>query len=163
MAVASDGSIVVAGHNTSDYYSIILARYTDNGTLDDTFDGDSAGNGKIAIDPDSNPTNTYGSGGSDDIHIALDGEDRIILCGTVSDSFSDAFIIRLTTAGILDASFDGEEVMDSYPGNGYLRIDIGSSSDYFHALAVDSEGRIVVAGEYDNGTYMKPMALRLWP
>src|SRR5262245_24400252 len=94
----SQGRIVVAGStskgNNSDF---AVVRYTPDGQLDTTFG--SAGIVTIAFGPSTD--NGYG--------VAMDSTDRVIVaCYTYNGSNGDFAVARLTTAGVLDPTFDGD-------------------------------------------------------
>jgi uncharacterized delta-60 repeat protein len=199
LKVQSDGKIVVAGrsHNGSNY-DFALARYTTNGVLDTTFNG----TGKV----------TTGVGNTDDIaqSVALQSDGKIVVAGGVYNGSNwDIGLVRYTTNGILDTTFntagkvvttignsddfgysvavqtDGKIVVagDSYNGNnfdfavarynsdgsldtsfggaGTLSIPIGSSDDHSYSVALQSDGKIVVSGDYFNGTNEDFALLRL--
>jgi uncharacterized delta-60 repeat protein len=131
IVVQTDGRIVAAGaaatcdiDNNCDYYSA-LARYNGNGSLDTSFDVD----GKVTL-----PAGDYGSAGS----IALQSNGKIVLSGTTSavGTGVDFSLFRLNIDGSPDISFDGD---------GKLTTDFGND-DYSSDVAIQSDGRIVVAG-----------------
>jgi uncharacterized delta-60 repeat protein len=137
VAIDSKGRIVVGGYAQTagqGDYDFAAARLLPNGRLDKSFDKD----GTMTIhgfDP---------SARSDDrvSDISIDKKDRIILVGQVSKPSGtkdkDFGFARLTTAGRLDTSF----------GSGGLhRIDFAEGADdWAAAVAIDTGGRIVVAG-----------------
>ena len=68
---------------------------------------------------------------------------RLVASGTLchtacsfSDTNTDAAALRVTTAGVLDPTFDGD---------GFRSVDFGGS-DAANTVAVDDQGRIVVGG-----------------
>ena len=120
LAIDSEGRIVIAGDSQNDF---AVARLDVNGQLDSTFDGD----GKKTIDF---------SGGSDAARaLAIDSAGRIVLAGNSPDDFA---VARLDANGQLDSTFDGD---------GKKTIDFSGGSDSARALAIDSAGRIVLAGD----------------
>jgi uncharacterized delta-60 repeat protein len=124
VAVQGDGKIVVAGFNSVDF---ALARYNANGTLDMSFDGD----GTLATD--------FGaSDGGRSVAVQSDG--KIVVAGT---SFGDFALARYNGNGTLDTSFDGD---------GKLTTGFGLSDDYVNGVALQSDGKIVVAGYSDSGS-----------
>jgi uncharacterized delta-60 repeat protein len=134
-AIQSDGKIVVAGSSSdATGYDMAVARYNSDGTLDPTFDGD----GMALID--------FG-GESSARAVALQPDGKIVLAGGVSQPIgagccvSDFALARLTSAGGLDTSFDGDGrvVTDLLPGadNGH---------DAAQAVLVQADGRILAAG-----------------
>jgi uncharacterized delta-60 repeat protein len=107
-------------------FDIAVARLTNAGSLDASFDGD----GKTTIIFGSSNQFAYG--------VAVDNLDRVIVAGgAVFGSTQDIAVARLTVAGTLDPSFDGD---------GRATIAFGSSNQAARAVTIDSQGRIVVAG-----------------
>ena len=130
MALQADGKIVVAGY-THDYsfnrVEFALVRYTTDGTLDTSFDGD----GKLT-------TPFYGSDYATSVVVQANGQ--IVVAGYTA-FFADFALVRYNRNGSLDTSFDGD---------GKLSTNFGGN-DYAHGLAVQSDGKIIVAGYTNNG------------
>jgi uncharacterized delta-60 repeat protein len=129
IAVRPSGSIVVAGSSAR---AMTAAQYLPDGTLDPSF-----GLGGIArIFRGDFPT----SSGTD---LALQADGKAVLVGSelgvVSDSSRlDILVARLNLDGTRDTSFGG--------GDGAVYLDFQSQQDAAAAVAIDSAGRIVVAG-----------------
>ncbi|MEO7801572.1 MAG: Ig-like domain-containing protein, partial [Ginsengibacter sp.] len=125
VAVQGDGKIVVAGGNTD----FVILRFNTNGSLDNTFSGD----GRQITDF-----------GSDDhaSSIALQPDGKIIVAGSTGFYDKDYAIARYNTNGSLDNSFSND---------GLQTTDFSSSDDYGNSLALQSDGKIVVAGGTSNG------------
>ncbi|MBL8810286.1 MAG: cadherin domain-containing protein, partial [Planctomycetaceae bacterium] len=128
VAIDSLGRIVVAGQSynvtaSGTGYDFGLARYNVDGTLDLSFDND----GKLTTD----------FGRSDDIanSVAIDSLGRIVVAGRSNTDFA---LARYNLDGTLDPMFDHD---------GTLTIDIGFNNDAANSVAIDREGRIVVAGK----------------
>ena len=117
VAIQTDGKIVAVGqsNSTSEAYAI---RLNTNGTLDTTFSGD----GIFEISS---------AGIARSVALQTDGK---IVIGSRGLS-GESIIIRLTTAGALDTTFDTDGIVSLSP-------------DHFepYGLAIQSNGRIVVAG-----------------
>ena len=121
VAIQSDSKIVVAGTSSSDFAVI---RYTTTGALDTTFDTD----GKVTTDIGTSTTDTANA-------VAIQSDSKIVVAGTSSSDFA---VIRYTTTGALDTTFDTD---------GKVTTDIGTSSfDTGSAVAIQSDSKIVVAG-----------------
>jgi len=121
VVVQPDGKIVAAGLSDSDF---ALIRYNANGTLDTTFSGDG-----IVV---------TSVGGGDVIRaMALQPSDGKIL--VAGESSGDFVVARYNTNGTLDTSFGGTGIV--------VTAMAGSSSIY--ALALQPDGKIVVAGVSD--------------
>ena len=140
MAIQSNGKIVVAGTRsqgdvippTSSDFAV--ARYNSNGTLDTTFSGD----GRLT---------THFGGLEEALGIAIQGDGRIVVVGqkcSSPDWICDVAIARYNTNGSLDPTFsgDGRQITD-YGGG-----DNGS----YGGVAIQTNGKIVVAGRMHNGS-----------
>jgi uncharacterized delta-60 repeat protein len=127
LALQSDGKIVVAGssrNGSNDDFA--LARYTSDGSLDTTFSSD----GKL--------TTAIGSSDDNATGVAVQSDGKIVVAGSSRNGSNDDFaLVRYTSTGSLDTTFSGD---------GKLTTAIGSSDDQALALALQSDGKIVVAG-----------------
>lgn len=124
------GRILVAGYvyNAEDY-DFAVARYSSSGALDTSFGG---GAGTV--------TAHLGFGNSNDqaLDVAIDSQDRVVVAGYASNGSNyDFAVVRLTSAGTLDAGFGS---------GGKQLIDFGGSTDKAATVAIDSLDRVVVAG-----------------
>jgi uncharacterized delta-60 repeat protein len=140
-SVATDprGRIVAAGttgkparHHLADL-EFAVARYKPNGRLDRSF----SGNGKVT-------TNFVAGGdasGDGAESVAIDSRGRIVAAGYAAGKHSrkgEQFaLVRYKRNGGVDRSFSQ---------NGRVTTDFDRGSDNAHAVAIDSRGRIVVAG-----------------
>ena len=126
VAIQSNGKIVVAGQEGSQSNpGVGLARYNTNGTLDTTFSGDGILEMEFAAP---------GGGAAAGVAIQTDG--KIVVVGS---SGSDFAVARLNTDGTLDATFGP-------PPGGIVTRDFGSANEGAIAVAIQTDGRIVVAG-----------------
>jgi uncharacterized delta-60 repeat protein len=137
MALQPDGKIVVVGYAGVANEYLAIVRYNTNGTLDNTF----ATNGIDSLLIIDNP----GDGDRsvpNDVKIQSDG--KIVVAGLVKNSVGvERFaIVRYNTNGTLDASF----------GSGGKQIIVyGAGDGELESLAIQTDGKIVIAGHYDNG------------
>jgi uncharacterized delta-60 repeat protein len=99
--------------------------------------------------PDGTPDPSFGSGGKSDPLVSpgfwvralgLQPDGKILVAGY--DGTGDYALARFTADGKLDADFDG----DSGNGNGIVHTPLTGATDTPKAVAVDKQGRIVVAG-----------------
>ncbi len=133
VAVQSDGKIVVAGYSliggTNDF---AVVRYTSSGVLDSGF----GVGGKV--------TTSIGSGDDYGQSVSVQSDGKILVPGFAWNGSDWNFaLVRYTSGGALDASFgSGGKVITS----------IGSGDDEGRGVAVQSDGRIVVAGNSSNGS-----------
>ncbi|HEX3147871.1 MAG TPA: hypothetical protein VHR66_07285 [Gemmataceae bacterium] len=143
VAIDDVGRIVVGGHSfDNSNNNMALARYLPNGTLDSTFDDD----GYLTV---SSGPNSY-------IHtITIDSSGRIIAAGNENTGghLSGNQVVggqwyttveRFNSNGTLDASFDGDGKVVTQTGVGQLALT--------RNVAIDAQGRVIVAGFASNGT-----------
>ncbi len=124
-----DGKIVAVGNQMAYdpvYYSdVAVARYSADGVLDASFG--------------SGGTTTYDFGALEYVNsVALQPDGKMVVVGSQYNATSDILIVRLTTGGDLDATFDSD---------GYLVTSVESeSSDAAQDVVVQPDGRIIVVG-----------------
>ncbi|MEQ1643055.1 MAG: hypothetical protein ABL959_06390 [Pyrinomonadaceae bacterium] len=138
VAVQADGKILLAGYNdsvagTSSNYDLSVVRLNQNGELDPTFDGD----GVVTTD----------LGGTNDVaySIKLQPDGKIVVGGggRGPNFFQNFALVRYNPDGSLDSSFGtGGKVLEA----------VGASSNEVRSLAIQSDGKIVVAGFNGVGT-----------
>jgi uncharacterized delta-60 repeat protein len=139
-AVQADGKIVAAGYaNLDGGESFALARYNSNGTLDTTF----GTSGKVGTAFDSGRGFSYAQASSVDVQpdgrIVAAGNTEIGAClfnGLEQPCF-DFALARYNSNGTLDASFGT---------GGRVTTDFAGPNDQADSVAVQPDGRIVVAG-----------------
>jgi uncharacterized delta-60 repeat protein len=137
VAIQPDGKILVAGscHNGANN-DFCIARLNPNGSLDATFDGPSGtGNGQVMLP----------IGSSDDFAtaMALQPDGKIVLVGNcVVSNQNDFCAARLNVDGSFDTSFVGPNGTAA----GKFTFPMGISNDYATAVALQSDGMIVIAG-----------------
>jgi uncharacterized delta-60 repeat protein len=152
LALQPDGKIVVAGFcRNGSNEDFCVARLNTDGSLDASFDGPSGtGNGKVLL-----PIGT-----SDDYAtaLALQPDGKIVVAGYCANGSNlDFCIARLNLDGSLDTGFDGP----SGTGDGKFLLPIGSGNDFATALALQPDGKIVVAGYCANGSNLDFCIARL--
>jgi uncharacterized delta-60 repeat protein len=132
LRIQSNGYIIVAGESkNSSNYDIALARYNSKGVLDTTF-----GTGGIVI-------TAIGSGDDKAYALGILSDGSIVTAGySVSGGKANFALLRYNSGGSLITGFGT---------GGKVTTAIGSGNSWAHALAVQSNGRPVVAGWYDNG------------
>jgi uncharacterized delta-60 repeat protein len=127
LALQPDGKLVVAGYswNGSDY-DLALVRYNPDGSLDTSFNG--TGKVTTAIGPASD--------GADALAVQPDG--KLVAAGfSWNGSDWDFALVRYNPDGSLDTSLNG---------TGKVTTPIGFSNDVGDALALQPDGKLVVAG-----------------
>ncbi len=137
VVVQSDGRIVVGGYSGADFdpANAALARYLADGTLDPSF-----GTGGLV-------TTDFGAVSAEIRALALQSDGKIVAAGRVGDDF---LVLRYLADGTLDPGF----------GTGGIAItDFAGDFDYARGLALQSDGRIVVAGYTTTGGVDNDFAL----
>jgi uncharacterized delta-60 repeat protein len=123
IAVQSDGKVVVAGSigddETADFF---VAQLRADGSIDESF----GHKGKIRT--------SFSSGPDGASRVAIDGDGKIVVSGGAESRFA---IARYQRDGTLDSSFNGD---------GKRLINFGKNDSAIAALAIQPDGRIVVAG-----------------
>lgn len=127
VAVQSDGKIIAvggAGENPNGE-SIALARYSTEGILDTAFGGD----GKVITD----------SGGGYHLGYSVAASSaKILVAGWANNTRSDNFALaRFLDNGALDTSFST---------NGVAVVDFSAGDDRAAAMAVQPDGKLILAG-----------------
>lgn len=109
------------------------------GRLDVAFDGPAGGaNGSFAM--------AIGTGSDVGSAAVTQPDGMVVIAGTCDGpTNTDACIARFTTTGALDPSFDGPGV----PGNGRFTFAMGAGFDSAVDLALQPDGKLLVAGECD--------------
>jgi uncharacterized delta-60 repeat protein len=125
MALRADGKIIAAGssHNGANE-DFALAQYNTDGSIDTTF----GTAGKV--------TTPVGTGNDFSYSIALQSDGKIIVAGTAGNALNDFAVVRYTSSGALDPTFND---------TGIIVKDLGGI-DIAKCVAVQSDGRIVVGG-----------------
>jgi uncharacterized delta-60 repeat protein len=133
VSVQSDGKIVAVGNRWtgSGYADHSLVRYNANGTLDTTFDND----GIVALTEELCCWRSYNFR-----NVVALNDGKILVSGSALNGSNYDFAIgRYNSDGSLDTTFGG--------GDGITTVDFNNSNDYANAMALDAQGRAVVAGE----------------
>ncbi|MEO5952215.1 MAG: S-layer homology domain-containing protein [Chloroflexia bacterium] len=134
VAIQPDGKIVAAGYvSASGGTNFLLVRLNPDGFEDNSFDGD----GVLS-------TNFFG--GNDEVRsVAIQSNGKIVAAGNaqVSGNNYDFAVARYNPSGTLDAGFstDGKATIDYFGGD-----------DGAYGMAIQSDGKIVVAGSAYAGT-----------
>ena len=132
VTIQSDGKVVLAGWTTNSnnsYYA--LARYQSNGNLDTKF----GTGGKVTTDFGS-----YSQGNS----VAIQSDGKILLAGISNNGTDKDFaIVRYNNVGTLDSIFGSD---------GIVTTDFGGYDDFGISLAIQGDGKIVVAGYSQNSS-----------
>jgi uncharacterized delta-60 repeat protein len=134
VALQTDGKVVVAGCVSGPAsFDGALARFNADGSLDTSF-----GSGGIVYSPF-----VMQNDNAQDLAIQSDG--KIVMVGAVNTGTAsgvDYAVTRFNADGSVDASFGS---------NGMVMIDFNSGWDQADSVALQSDGKIVVAGSSGNG------------
>ena len=133
LAIQADGKLVVAGRTfTGIDFDFALARYNSDGSLDSTFDGD----GRV--------TTNFAGSSEEVLALAIEADGKLVVAGDTSTGTElDFALARYNPDGSLDSTFDSDgRVTTNFPGN----------SAEASALAIQADGKLVVAGDTDTGT-----------
>ena len=128
VTVQSDGKVILAGGGYAGDWNtdFALVRLNTNGALDTSFSGD----GKVL---------TEFSGFSDRILSVTMQGNNVVAAGYATHCYGeDLAVARYNAGGSLDTSFDGD---------GKVTTDFGGYYDAADSMAVQSDGKIVVAGD----------------
>jgi uncharacterized delta-60 repeat protein len=146
-ALQADGRVIVVGDDAASFGAtreFAVMRFTPDGALDPTFDGDGRVQASFAVDAEAHG-------------VAIDAAGRIVVAGQAGP---DVAVLRLLADGTLDATFHPVSSPVEI-GNGLLRVHVGSVA-FARAIEVRPDGTIVVGGgvEFGGGT-RDFLALRL--
>ncbi|MEZ4751826.1 MAG: choice-of-anchor D domain-containing protein [Bdellovibrionota bacterium] len=131
VAIDSSDRIVVVGKAG---YNWIFSRYTSSGSVDTSF----GSTGSISL----SGLATYHSG----LAVAIQSNGRIVAAGYAAESnltVAGIVLVRLTSNGSADTSFDGDGVKTTALSSGF---------DMARSIALQSDGKIVVAGTTYNSS-----------
>lgn len=136
LAVQGDGKLVLAGYAqvTATDRDMAVIRLLADGSLDTTFDTD----GKLTV-----AFNAGGQNQDEANAVVVQGDGRIVLAGSADRDATgnkDFAIVRLNASGSLDLGFNNS-------GKQVVSFDLGGQNeDVARAVALDTLGRIVLAG-----------------
>lgn len=145
IAIQTDGKIVVTGQsrsNTNSDWQLTVLRYNPNGTVDSGF-----GTGGIATTPT----------GIDDLwgpplnKVAIQTDGKIVAATTIENGSRDFALVRYNPNGSLDTTFNG---------TGKVITPITNGNDYAHSVAIQADGKIVVAGAGEYGSDFYGLVVR---
>jgi len=157
IALQNDGKILVAGYTSttnSRGEDFAVARVNSDGTLDTTF-GNGTGKTTIGFDLDS------GSGSDEASAIVVQADGNIVVAGTAvtADGGGDFAIVRMLADGTRDSSFN----LTGKVNFGFNISGGSTEGDSVYGLAVDSDGRLIVAGSAVYGGVAEFAVARLLP
>ncbi|MBN2727727.1 MAG: T9SS type A sorting domain-containing protein [Bacteroidales bacterium] len=136
----SDGKIVVGAYAIDSWtgaYRFTVLRYTSAGVLDATFNS----TGYNSVDLGCLNFGNYNM--IPVCGVALQSDGKILFSGAygTSQASRDMVCIRLNSDGSLDSTFNGIA---------YITKDLSGAEDFANDVAVDNDGKIVLAGKRGN-------------
>ncbi|MBP7515708.1 MAG: hypothetical protein KA791_14230 [Flavobacteriales bacterium] len=144
MALQPDGKIVVVGEaatsaivgttTTVGTNRFGIARYNSDGTPDTEFSSDGFATVSFITDAECRPWD-----------VAIQSDGKIVVAGWTNvtdddDSETNFAVVRLNENGSVDNTFSSD---------GKVQVDFGSYDSYAHAVAIQGDGKIVLAGTFD--------------
>jgi uncharacterized delta-60 repeat protein len=131
MALQADGKIIAAGQtSTASGDDFAMVRYNADGTLDSSF----GSGGKVSAD--------FGSASDYAAALVVQSDGKIVAAvQTVTASGAEFALARYNTDGTPD---------NTYGSGGAETGDFGSANDYATDLALQADGKLVVAGYRDD-------------
>ena len=131
-AIQADGKVVVAGFsNNGADYDFAVVRYNADGSLDTGF----GTGGQV--------TTAIGAGHDYGYAVAIQADGKIVVAGASTNGADfDVAVVRYNTDGSLDTGFGT---------GGKLTTAIGAGQDHGYAVAIQADGKIVVAGYANTG------------
>jgi uncharacterized delta-60 repeat protein len=146
IALQSDGKIVVAGftlRRSDQVRESVVVRYNANGSLDSSF-----GSSGIVV-------TTFGGTSSYSLSVAIQRDSKIIVAGaTQIGATNDFALARYNANGTLDTSFSGD---------GKVTTAVGTGNDEAFSVALQADGKIVVAGTSASGASQRFAVARYTP
>jgi uncharacterized delta-60 repeat protein len=144
VVVQPDGKILVAGSSSNNSnLDFALVRYLPDGSLDTSFHF----NGQVVT--------VVGSDDDAALGIALQDDGKIVTCGyTFNGKDRDFALLRFTGNGDLDTDFGV---------NGIVTLPVGSGNDVAAAVAIQSDGAILVSGSVEDSASKVGALVRFLP
>lgn len=141
LAVGADGSVVVVGNRYNGQSNdIVLVRYTNDGAFDAAFgvgQDDGTPNGVVNI--------SLGEGNDFGTAVAAQADGKLLVAGYHEEGAStNMVVLRVNADGTLDQSFG---TADDGTENGIVNISLGDGNDIARDIAVQADGKIVIAGD----------------
>jgi uncharacterized delta-60 repeat protein len=136
IALQPDGRILVAGScRSGSFTDFCVVRLLANGDFDNTFNG----NGRRTLIIPGTTTAQLS-----DMAQQIDG--KIVLVGSCNNGGDNEFCVaRLNADGSTDQDFDGNDPLD--PKNGRFTFNISAEADTARAVALQTNGKIVIVGD----------------
>ena len=160
----SDGKLAI---NLSDEDIPIGVEIASDGKIIIGFETINGGNtdfGVLKLNDDGSLDNSFGTNGITEVTIAsaqrpeymhVDANDNIYLVGyenNTNNPLYGFFVMKFTSSGSLDNSFSSD---------GYFEYSFGAQNDYAITVDTQSDGKLIVGGNYDVGGVRDISVIRL--
>lgn len=133
-AFQSSGKLITLHVKNDSFLSVL--RYSVNGSIDSTFGVLDSNIYNFSLSPFNSNTNYY------PLSLAVQSDDKIIISGLSQSSLGNNYwAIRLMPDGVLDSTFDND---------GYLDLSFGTIQDRGKCVAIQNDGKIILAGKSGN-------------
>ncbi len=140
MILDSSNRAIVAGYTTvSTDRQFAVARFTASGTIANNLDTTFSGDGKLAEGSTA--------GFEEARALALQSDGKILVAGYSQASTTAAYdfaIMRLLADGSVDTAF--RDTLTALSQNGRPSYTVGTGNDFAYAVAVQSDGKIILGG-----------------
>lgn len=131
LKIQPDGKILICGYSyPGPHCDFAVVRLNTDGTFDNTFSGDGIATTKVA--------SSYGNDTVQNMALQDDGK-ILVLADSYVGLRQIIGVIRLTSAGELDPTFSGD---------GKFSGSMNNTTDYPRALAIQSDGKILIANSF---------------
>jgi len=144
VAIQGDGKIVAVGDSYNGINPVFaVVRYNRDGSRDTTFDGD----GIVTTSVGLGRKDFLSSSGGRATAVAIQGDQKIVVAGPAwhGRDYHDFTVVRYERNGWLDLSFGDR---------GIVTTAVGAKEDEPRAIAIQTDGRIIVAGSaFDAGKF----------
>lgn len=138
LLLQSDGKPILAGLVTvAGDREFACARYTSAGVLDSSF-----GSSGLAVI-------SMGSSSDTALDALLDGSGRVLMTGYTVTTSAQFALLRLTTSGAADSSFDSD---------GRVTWDLSTQADTAFSMALQPDGKVLLAGDQNTDMVLARMA-----
>ncbi len=134
VTVLSDGKILASGSLTTSGggADFVLLKYNADGTLDTSFGG---GDGIVI---------TTGDAAAEALDMVVQPDGKILIAGYGGNSTDKFSVARYLADGTVDTTFGG--------GTGIVNTEITSGVDRAYSMALQTDGKILLAGKSSNGS-----------
>ncbi len=141
MVLQPDGKIVLGGFVRSGTFDMALIRYNADASLDGSF----GTGGKVTISVFNDYDELFG--------LALQPDGKLVASGGAAPlgGTEDIVVARLTSGGGLDPTFGS---------NGKVTTDFSGGDDFGAGVTLQPDGKILVSGAADTGTFTDLAVLR---